>query len=720
MDHLKCPAGFRAFASATAILLSAPALSEEAVPVSADPAGEAGRSEEIIVTSRLPGTQSYRAERASIGTKTDTRLLETPVSASVVTRQFLDDTQVTTITDALRFVPGVYSGDNGRAAVDENLSIRGFSYLRSTFLDGTRQQAFNIDVNPEPYGLERIEVLRGAASVLYGSTQPGGIVNTVTRRPRIDPSGEVMVSGGSLNLFRLGFDVTGALDRNGKVAARLTGFLRNQDDLADTAFNNRRYIAPAISLFPSDRTEITLLGSYQKDSFRLVPYLPADGTIRPNPNGVIPRERFLGEPGLPDDTVETIGARLILRHEFSESVTLNHVTGYRDYSRFTNYIFPVLPPGERVADRSIFPITTDANVWSTDTSLQIRTNWFGARHTLLVGTDYYQIRDRSVTEGATLGPIDVFAPVYGDPGQFSGVLTNDSFTTLRQFGFYLQDQVKVGDRLVILAGGRIDSFKLRYDDPLSGFSDRIDDDFSFTGRAGAVYLLDNGLAPYLSYTQGFYPQGGVDAQGRGFEPDRSDQWEAGLKYESPDKRSSASIALFTITRSNLLSPDPDNPNFSIATGEQRHRGVELEFNVAVTPELGVLGSYTYLDARITRNAQLIDGQSIEGRRPPNVPEHSAAVWAVYSFPKGGPLNGLSLSGGTRIQSPREGDALNSFSTPAYALFDASIAYSFDRWRIAVNAINVTDKSYVSATTGFLDYVRFGDPRLILASLTRAF
>jgi iron complex outermembrane receptor protein len=709
-------AQLRLAASAAALLIAAPALAQQQPEAEREP----DASETIIVTARLPGTQSYRAENAVIGTKTDTPLIETPISASVVTRQFLDDTQVTTITDALRFVPGVYSGDNGRAAVDENLSIRGFSYLRSTFVDGTRQQAFNIDVNPEPYGLERIEVLRGAASVLYGSTQPGGIVNSVSRRPRTETQGEVLVSGGSLDLLRLGFDVTGALDGKGKVAARLTGFLRNQDDLADTAFNNRRYIAPAISFFPSERTEITLLGSYQKDNFRLVPYLPADGTLRPNPNGTIPRERFLGEPGLPDDNVDTFGAKLIVRHEFSDSVVLNHVTGYRDYSRFTNYIFPELAPGGRVADRSIFPITTNANVWSTDTNLQIKGDWVGGQHSLLIGADYYQIRDRSVTEGATLGPIDAFDPIYGDPGQFSGVLTNDSFTSLKQYGFYFQDQVKLGERLVLLAGGRFDSFKLRFDDPLSGFSDRIDDDLSFTARAGAVYLLDGGFAPYVSYTQGFYPQGGVDAQGNGFEPDESDQWEAGLKYESPDGRSSASVALFTITRSNLLSPDPTNPNFSIATGEQRHRGVEVEFNLSLTPELGVLGSYAYLDARITRNDQLIDGQSIEGKRPPNVPEHSAALWAVYSFAKGTALEGLSISGGTRIQSPREGDTLNTFDTPAFALFDASIAYSFDKWRIAVNAINLADKRYVSATTGFSDYVRFGDPRLILASVTRAF
>jgi len=328
-----------------------------------------------------------------------------------------------------------------------------------------------------------------------------------------------------------------------------------------------------------------------------------------------------------------LSAKLIVRHESSDAVVLNHVTGYRDYSRFTNYIFPLLDPGERVAERLIFPITTNANVWSTDTNLQIKADGLGAQHTLLIGADYYQNRDRSVTEGTTLGPIDVFTPTYGDPGQFSGVLTNDSFTTLNQYGVYFQDQLKISERLVLLAGGRFDSFKLRFDDPLSGFTDRIDDDLTFTARAGAVYLIENGLAPYVSYTQGFYPQGGVDAQGRGFEPDESDQWEAGLKFESPDGRSSASLALFTITRSNLLAPDPANPNFSIAIGEQRHRGIELEFNLALTPDLWVLGSYAYLDARITQNDQLIDGQSIEDNRPPNVPEHSAAIWAVYSIPR---------------------------------------------------------------------------------------
>jgi iron complex outermembrane recepter protein len=284
--------------------------------------------------------------------------------------------------------------------------------------------------------------------------------------------------------------------------------------------------------------------------------LPAEGTLRASPNGVIPREHFLGEPGLPDDNVETLGAKLIVSHEFSDNVTLRHVTGYRDYSRFTNYIFPDLPPGARLADRSIFPITTNANVWSTDTNLQVRANFLGAEHNFLFGVDYYQIRDSSRTQDATLGPIDAFNPVYGAQAQISNVLTSDSFTTLRQYGAYFQDQMKFGDRLVVLLGGRLDRFRLRYDDPVSGFSDQIDDDLTFTGRAGLVYLFDGGFAAYGSYTQGFYPQGGVDAQGRGFDPDDSEQFEAGFKYESPDGRSSASIAAFTITRTNLLSPDP--------------------------------------------------------------------------------------------------------------------------------------------------------------------
>ena len=687
-------------------------------PSPVDP-NEAVAVEDIIVTARRPGTQSYRAESAVVGTKMDARLADTPISASVVTRQFLDDTQATTITESLRFVPGVYSGDNGRAAVDENLSVRGFSYLRSTFIDGTRQQAYNIDINPEPYGLERIEVLRGAGAVLYGSTQPGGLVNSVTRRPGWSPSAETLVSGGSLDLLRLGFDATGPLPRDDRFAARITGFLREQDDVADTAFNNRRYLAPAIAFAPSDTTQITLLTSWQSDRFRLVPYLPAEGTLRPNVNGSIPRERFLGEPGLPDDKAETLGARLIVSHDIGEDLRLRHVTGYRDYDRTTNYIYVDLADEARLAERSLYPISTQATVWSTDTSLEATRSFAGADHRVLIGVDYYRIRDRSQTEGASLAPIDAFSPVYGAQPVLSGSLTNDSLTKLDQYGLYVQDQITIGDRWILLAGGRLDRFELSYDDPVSGYAERIDEDLNFVGRYGLVYKLTDEWSPYASYTEGFYPQGGVDAQGRPFEPDESDQVEAGVKFESRDGRSSASLAAFSITRRNLLSTDPDNPNFSIQTGEQRHRGVELEFNVAVTPNLGVLGSYAYLDAEITRNNQLIDGQSIVGKRPANVPEHAGALWAVYSFTPGSTLAGLSLTLGARMQSSREGDTLNTFRTPSFTLWDASVAYSFDRWRLSLNAVNLTDETYVAATTGYSDYIRYGDPRLILFSVTRA-
>lgn len=677
-------------------------------------------TEEIIVTARKLGTQSYRADTSAIGTKTDTPLLETPVSASIVTRAFLDDTQVTTITEALRYVPGISSGDNGRAAVDENITFRGFSFLRSTFVDGLRQQAFNIDVTPEPYGLERVEVLRGPASVLYGSTGPGGIVNSVTRRPERDFSGEATIAAGSLDLLRAGFDVTGSLNRGKTIAGRLTAHIRDQDDFVDSAFNDRVYIAPALSFFPGADTEISLLSSYQQDEFRLAPLVPAEGTVLPSPNGGIDRETFLGEPALPSDEVEMLSATLLLTHTFTDRVSLRHATGVRDYERSGTFIFPSLAAGAREVDRSLSAGPNDATIVSTDTSLSIQFSSGDIEHNVLVGADYYRIDDDSSTEGGVLPPLDAFTPTYTGEFAFTGQLTFDSSTTLDQIGLYVQDQIKIGDRLRITLGGRLDSFEVDFLDEVSGFTILADDDGVFTGRAGLLYLMDIGFAPYVSFAQGFYPQGGVDANGNGFDPDESDQWELGLKYQSTDGRSSASLALFDITRSNLPSPDPENPGFSILTGEQQHRGVELEFNVSVTPQLGVLGSYTYLDAEITQNDTLIGGQPIVGNRPPNVPEHSAAVWAVYSLPQESGLSGLSFSAGVRAQSEREGDTLNTFQTDSYVLFDAGVAYSFDKYRIAVNATNITDEDFVGATPGFSRLVRFGEPRLILASITRAF
>ncbi|MEM8942990.1 MAG: TonB-dependent receptor, partial [Pseudomonadota bacterium] len=431
--------------------------------------------DEIIITARMLGTQSYRADSSAIGTKTDTPLLETPVSASVVTRAFLDDTQVTTVTEALRYIPGISSGDNGRAAVDENITFRGFSFLRSTFVDGLRQQAFNIDVTPEPYGLERVEILRGPASVLYGSTGPGGIVNSITRRPRRDFSGEATVAAGSLGLLRAGFDVTGSLNEDKTIAGRLTAHVRDQDDFVDAAFNDRVYFAPALSFFPGSDTEITLLATYQRDEFRLAPLVPAEGTVLPSPNGKIDRETFLGEPNLPSDEVETFSGTFFFTHRFSENVSLQHASGIRDYERSGTFIFPELPPGEREVNRSLSAGPNNATVFSTDTSLSMKFSSGNVEHNLLVGADYYRIDDDSSTEGGTLPPLDAFTPEYTGEFSFSGDLSFDSSTRLDQVGFYVQDQIRFGDRLRVALGGRVDSFEVDFLDEVSGFTIFADD-----------------------------------------------------------------------------------------------------------------------------------------------------------------------------------------------------------------------------------------------------
>jgi iron complex outermembrane receptor protein len=470
------------------------------------------------IESPIGPDAGYVARHSLAATKTDTPLLETPRSISVVTAAQIDDQKVDEIGAALRYTPGVFAEHRGADTSRPNLVIRGFRDLNPLYVDGL--QGFSSSFNssaPEVYGLERLEVLRGPASSLYGTGSPGGIVNGVTKRPREEFFAEVEGSYGSYDQVGGKFDIGGAIDEQKKFLFRLTGVTHGGDTQINHLEDDRLYIAPAFTWKIGDATTLTLLAQYQKDDTYEVQLLPAAGTVLPNPNGTIPTSFLVAEPGYTAYQKESTALGYLFEHKFSDTIALRQSLRqeYRDLLFRTQggngYLGDL-----RTLDRGVFTVQDDVDALTTDTSVQIGLETGAIRHTLLLGVDYKRAttnEDMFYIDGPD---IDVFNPIYGQavpvPPQ-----DWDQQQKLSQAGIYLQDQMKFSDKVVLTLGGRSDRARIRTMEIFSGTNTDETHD-ALTWQGGLVYLFGNGVAPYVSYAESFEPAGGTDRNGSPFDP----------------------------------------------------------------------------------------------------------------------------------------------------------------------------------------------------------
>lgn len=645
--------------------------------------------------------EGYRATRSLTGLKTDTPLIETPQSVTVVTRGQMADQQVQTTLEALRYTAGVLS-DEGRRGF-EFFSIRGFDQSGFMFRDGTRLDPL-LWVSSEPYGLERVEVMKGASSILYGEMGPGGLINVVSKRPPGEALYQAEISYGSFDHKRIAVDIGGPIGTSGKWAYRLTGLHSDREDLVDFVDARRTYIAPALTVRPLPGMSLTLLLSHQEDDLVPVQAMPAFGTILRNVNGRIPARRFIGEPGFDNLKVRNTQFGYAFEHRFSESLAVRQNFRYADYDVTFQSISGFLQPDQRTLDREAARQRVGGQVATVDTQLESRFDVLGTRHTLLAGADYLRFRSRRFVTFGFAEPLDLFAPVYRNP-----VTLTDAFTSklaLDHVGLYLQDQVKLFDRFVLVLGGR-------HDEAVGAdtFNDETtkSEQSANTGRMGLVYLAPYGLAPYASWSTSFVPQSGSTFTGDPFEPTTGTQIEVGLKYEHPGGRFGATLALFQLKQQNTLTDDPANPGFSLQVGEQVHRGIEVEAKGRVFPGLALVAAYSFLEAEVTKS-----NFGDEGKRPVRTRRHAASLWATYELP-GELLRGWKVAGGVRYVGKQPGDFLNTFNVRSSTLFDAALYYAIRGWRFAVTAKNLADRQYVDFCNG-IDSCNRGDPRTILGTI----
>ncbi|KAF1049792.1 TonB-dependent siderophore receptor [Xylophilus sp.] len=657
------------------------------------------------------------ATRAETATKTDTPLIETPQAISVVTGAQIERQAVQTVDQALRYTAGVVVETRGASAAREDFQyIRGFGPFGSVYLDGLKQPyaSFGFFQN-DPYFIDRIEVLKGPSSVLYGQNSPGGLVNLASKRPQRESSHEVFVRAGSFGRVEAGGDFTGPLDADGQLTYRLTAVGHTGDTSVDHTRSERFAIAPSLTWRPDARTTFTVHARYLHDpatgSFG---YVPAQGSLLSNPNGRIARSFFDGEPGFNHDRRTQSAAGYELDHRFDGGWRLRQSLRYAHLDSDLALVYGLgLASDQRTLTRAAFTDRDRIGAWTFDNRLEREFDTGAVHHALLLGVDEQATRSDVRWLFGTASALDVFAPQYGQAVASPSIALTDQVRRLRQTGLYVQDEVR-WDHWMLLAGLRHDRARADTDNrsPASRLSVR---DQAGTGRLGLLYETDSGLAPYLSYSTSFLPTTGTDWQGQPFKPTRGRQWEAGLKYQPARARAFATLAVFDLVQDNVQTSDPDLSHglyAQVQSGRARARGIELEGHADIGRSLSLVAALTYLDNKVARS----NGSDL-GKHPVSVPRDTASAWVDQHIHSTAFAGEFGWHAGVRYVGRSFADTANTQPVAGFFVADAGARYEQGGYQLALNVANLFDRRAVVCSNGYAacNYIQ---PRTATVTLRR--
>lgn len=647
--------------------------------------------------ARDAAVHGYVARRSFAGTKTDTPLDRTPQSISVITSEQIGDQGAQSVAEALRYSGGVFTEYRGASNLHDEMVLRGFLYA-PRYLNGLLYGSGSLG-QVDPYLLERVEVLRGPASVLYGQASPGGLVNLVTKQPDPDARQEVVVGAGTRSRAALSADLGGKLGTDGRVAWRVVASAEQVDTQEQYLRQERFAMSPSVVWKLSHDTELRAQAFVQHEpnaGFRN--FMEKAGTITPTKFGVIPPEFLVGDPNYDRSTRDQLALGYQLSHRLNEQFTLRQNLRLNLIeSDYRTLIWNALQADEETITRMASGGSEDMRQAQVDNVVQWDGRTGDVTHKLIAGLDLRHTRrdyqwgmNRSSTPS-----INWRNPSYG-VRDVALTPSSDDRTQARQTGLYVQDQIELG-ALSVLLGGRQDWARTEIDDRLNGGTKRFSDS-AFSGRAGVVYRLAGGWSPYASYSTSFEPVLESAALGEpDFQPMRGKQVELGVKF-APDRAPySLSAAVYDLRQTNVVNYDYQTQR-SYQTGEVRSRGIELEAKAELTRELKLIGSYSRTDAEVLAS---VDASTI-GKTLARIPTHQGALWARWEQAQG-PLAGVGIALGLRRVGASQGDAANTFEVPGVTLVDAAL--SFDTalwsqklagWKLQLNATNLGDKRFVAS------------------------
>lgn len=726
---------FRHLASSRrAFLLAASSVLALSTAHAEDVAGNATELQTIVVDGKGEKgdgpVKGYVARKSLAGTKTDTPIEKTPQSVAVVPKQQMQDQQAQSVAEALRYTPGVFAEYRGASNLRDEIGTRGFFYT-PRFLDGLYLGGELSYAKLDPYLLERVELISGPSSVLYGQASPGGLLNEVSKKPTGEPLHEVQLTAGTDKHIGFGLDFSDRVPGSESLSWRLVATGLSTDLQEDYTKQKSLAVAPSFTWSPDKDTSLTVMGGYQNEpnaGFRN--FLDAAGTVTPITGyGYVPRDLFISDPDYEHASRRQAWIGYEFEHAFTEALTFRqkaryHRTDWEHRTLVYGSASTDASTGHIIVSRTASGGTDDWNQFVLDNQLQADLTTGPAEHTLLAGIDYrYATRDYVWGYGAAPS-IDLNDPQYGGAA-YSAITLSTSQSqdlTAKQTGVYLQDQVEIG-KLNLSAGLRYDWASTDIDDRLASNSDQSYDDGALTWRAGALYAFDNGIAPYVSYSTSFEPSLYLPESGqKAFDPTTAQQFEVGVKY-APE----GTDLLFTAAYYDLRQKDAVQGAWNSTLGrsvyyqigEIHNRGVELSGRANLANNLSLIASYSYIDSEVVES--VTSGEV--GKMPARIPQHQASLWGTYAFDTG-VLDGLTLGAGVRYIGTSWGNNTNTFKVGAVALFDAMASYDFgaidQKWKglsLQVNVKNIADTEYVASCANA--YACFwGNGRTVLATLKK--
>ncbi|MGO4354785.1 TonB-dependent siderophore receptor [Rhizobium sp. RAF36] len=703
-------------AAAIGLVAAMPAQAQDATalaPITIQ--GQAGAANsEATATSPVKG---YVAKRSATGSKSDTPINEIPQSVSVIGTQEMDDRGVVNkVDEALRYTPGVTTQPYGNDADTDWFYIRGFDATQTgVFMDNLSLFSYGFGgFQIDPFMLERVEVLKGPASVLLGGANPGGVVNLVRKRPTDEPLYYTEIGINSNGNAFTGFDVSDKVGSSDAMTYRLTGKVAGGDNYVDFTHDFRGFIMPQLTVSPDAETNFTVwaYAGALDQVHSSNGFLPYEGTVVDRNGRKIDRKTFLGEPDIDagNYTQQMFGYEF--EHEFDNGwkVSQNLRYGHLDKHEKGPYPYGYVA-GTDTLYRVGFEGDSVADTLSIDNRAEREFDLGGTQHNFMAGLDYKYYRLDHVqkwpTWPAAASPIDPWDPVYGLPQPVNDVQI-DQVVTQQQLGLYAQDQIHFGDGWLMTLNGRFDYVDTDADAVVG--TTYATTDTAASGRAGLAYEFDNGLTPYVSAATFFNPQIGTGISGA-LKPAEGQQFEGGVKYEPTFMDGSITASVFHITKRNNTVTYPDFKQSQL--GEVVSRGAELEAKINLDDNWKLLGAASYTDMEVTENEANL---SLVGKSPFIVPKVMASLWLDYAV-TAGPLEGVSLGAGVRYQGWSWADEANTKKVPGAAIFDAALRYDRDNWGASVNVTNLFDKEYVSGCGG-LGVCGYGDARTITFKLSK--
>ena len=591
--------------------------------------------------------------------------------------------------------------------------IRGFESGFETLRNGFKDFGF---LSPRDVAnVEQVDILKGPAGVLYGSSQNvGGVVNTVTKKPLEERLYQVSMTVGSYNFYRPTLDITGPLTDDKSLLYRLNVAYENADSFRDFNANESIFIAPAFTWKIGARTNLNVEFEYQKYNYTFDRGFPPTKVIFD-----VPISRFLGEPDYNYAEVESFSATYNFEHEFSDNWrfrqgfnailvnnSINQETGLGNYSE------PYLEPDGQTLPRVAFNSNGPQENYTLQNEVFGKFNTGFIRHNFLFGVELSRYRLAYDFFEAPLESLDIFNPVYGaKPGIFDTSSAEEYGSN--NLGIYVQDLIEFSSNFKVLAGVRYDSNNLFYRDTLNNSFDREQSESDFSPRLGIVYQPRDSTSLYASWSNTFNPQFfSRSRSGAAFEPEAGEQFELGIKQDLLNNRLSTTLALFQITKQNVLTPDPEDPDFSVQTGEQTSRGVELDIAGEILPGWKVIATYAYINAFVSEDNNIPVGDRLYA-----VPRHSASLWTTYEL-QSGDLQGLGFGAGLVYVGDRETQLPNTDTQiPSYLRADASIFYRRNNYRFGLNFKNLFSTKYYESQRFYLVP---GAPFTVLGSVSVEF